>query len=118
MANLKWLGATSSDSTNVNNWVDLSTGSAPSSIGSSDVLNFTEGSSSDCELNQTTLGIINADRLYVAAGRKLVFTQATLQVAHITLGHAQIIKFTQSSTTIYFRHMSQMQHLVNQIVVS
>ena len=102
MANLKWLGATSSDSTNVNNWVDLSTGSAPSSIGSSDVLNFTEGSSSDCELNQTTLGIINADRLYVAAGRKLVFTQATLQVAHITLGHAQIIKFTQSSTTITF----------------
>ncbi|MAK37442.1 MAG: hypothetical protein CMC15_14900 [Flavobacteriaceae bacterium] len=102
MADLKWIGGTSSDSTNVNNWIDLSTGSAPSSVGAGDVLNFGDASIRDCELNQTSLGIIITDFPFVADGRKLVFTQGTLQVVHVNLAHGQIIKFTQSSTTVTF----------------
>jgi len=104
MAVLNWVGGTSTDSTVVANWVDESTGSAPSSIAASDTLSFgAAGALADCVLNQTTVGILIVGSVWNDEGdRVLSFNKPALTINHMKLADNTRIKFVKSATTITF----------------
>ncbi len=102
MAILNWVGSVSTDSTNVANWVDVGTGSAPTSIAATDTLEFKGAvAAGDCLIGQSSLGLLITDEEF-ARTYKLIFGVGTLQLMQLTLAHEQKIQFTQSSTAITF----------------
>ena len=102
MATLKWIGGTSTNSTDVSNWQDVGTGLPPASIGAGDTFLFSDSSQDDCELNQTTIHKIETLDDFVNDSRKLIFNQSTLALTQMTLANNQTIKFAQSTTAITF----------------
>lgn len=100
MATLIWLGGTSTDSTVLSNWKDQSTGSAPTSIATTDDFLFNaEGAGNPCVFKQATIATLTTATGWNA---RITFDNPTLSLTALNFLADSEIAFANSSTAFTF----------------
>ena len=100
MATLIWIGGTSTDSTVVGNWKDQSTGSAPSSIATTDDFLFNiEGAGNPCLFKQATIATLTTATGWNST---ITFDNPTLSLTALNFLADSEIAFSNSSTVFTF----------------
>ena len=98
MAILKWIGAASTDSQDVNNWHISGGTSHPSALGATDTYILNEDALQECQLNHQVLGNLVVEDGYVTDGFQVKFNHATPTFIAMSFAHNTVINWQKSAT--------------------